>query len=479
MEAHVPRAPVTFASGSPLALSLLGDERLARLVGGGSERAFAALYERYHQPLYRYCRSILRDDSDAQDALQSALASALAALQRGPRDAPVRPWLFRIAHNEAVSLLRRRRPTVELSDADERPAQSVEDRAGERERLRLLVADLGELPECQRGALLMRELSGLSHKEIALALHTSLGATKQAIFEARRALKDCEHGRAMACDDVLRTVSDGDGRTLRGRRVRAHLRDCAACAAAIPARRSDLQALAPPLAPLAAVGVLARLTGAGTGHSVGVGAGGAAVGAAGKSAAAVLATKALVAAAILTTATVGITSALHHARAGRGTSPAARSLRAAPLATAKRSTSVAAPRYRHRGGSATSGAGGYHRARHTPATAATTTSLGQTQAPPSVAGFAPAPLTPTHGTPGVQPGRTTPESVPNPGAHPTKPAIGTPGTAPAATPTTPNGGSGAPPVPAHSGNGGSSNAASTPTAQAPTSASGQAPASGR
>ena len=311
METHVSRASGTVASGSPLRLSLFGDERLARLVGEGSERAFAVLYARYHQSLYRYCRSIVRDDSDAQDALQSTLASAFAALRRGQRDAPLRPWLYRIAHNEAVSLLRRRRPTMELSDACEGAAQSVEERAGERERLRLLVTDLGGLPERQRSALVMRELSGLSHEEIALALGTSPGAAKQAIFEARQALADCEQGRTMACEEVLQLVSDGDRRALRSRRVRAHLRDCAGCAAfaaAIPARQSDLYALAPPLAPAAAAGLLAHLLGDGSSHSGGGAA--LAAGSAGKSVSTALALKATIAAAVLTTATVGVTRAL-------------------------------------------------------------------------------------------------------------------------------------------------------------------------
>src|SRR5579859_352042 len=101
MEAYVPLASGSLASESRLRLSLLDDERLTRLVGGGSERAFTVLYERYHQPLYRYCRSIVRADPDAEDALQSAFACAFAALRRGQRAAPVRPWLFQIAHNEA------------------------------------------------------------------------------------------------------------------------------------------------------------------------------------------------------------------------------------------------------------------------------------------------------------------------------------------------------------------------------------------
>src|ERR1700751_822433 len=86
------------------------DERLARLAGRGSARAFAALYERYHQPLYRFCLSIVRTPEDAHDALQSTFTRALAALGGGERTVSVRPWLFRIAHNESISILRRRRP---------------------------------------------------------------------------------------------------------------------------------------------------------------------------------------------------------------------------------------------------------------------------------------------------------------------------------------------------------------------------------
>src|SRR3954467_11848549 len=82
----------------------------------GDAKAFAAVYERHHQALYRYCRSILRHDEDAQDALQSTMTKAFAALQSEQRDFELRPWLFRIAHNEAISILRRRRATAELAD---------------------------------------------------------------------------------------------------------------------------------------------------------------------------------------------------------------------------------------------------------------------------------------------------------------------------------------------------------------------------
>jgi RNA polymerase sigma factor (sigma-70 family) len=288
---------------------LLSDDRLAKLVSEGNERAFGTLYGRFHQPLYRYCHSMLRHEADAQDALQSTFASALVALRRGQRDAPVRPWLFRIAHNESISLFRKRRPTGELSETLEAPTLSVEAAADERQRLSQLVADLQELPERQRGALVMRELNGLSHEELAQALGISVGAAKQTVFEARRALAEFEEGRALACEQIQRVISDGDRRALRGRRVRAHLRECSACSAfstAIPQRRTALLALSPALPAATAAGLFTRVTGASSAHH---GGGGLLAGAGGKGAGgigAAVSSKALVTGvAIVATAAAG------------------------------------------------------------------------------------------------------------------------------------------------------------------------------
>jgi RNA polymerase sigma factor (sigma-70 family) len=299
------------ANAGSLALGR-GDERLARLVGTGHDRAFAMLFERYHRPLYRYCRSLVRNDEDAQDALQSTMTRALVALRSGQRDAPLRPWLYRIAHNESISLLRRRPATDELGDAVACTSLSPEEDVAQRERLATLVADLQELPERQRAALVMRELAGLAHTEIATTLGISVGAAKQTIFEARCGLAEFTEGRTMACDDVRRAISDGDGRGLRGRRIRAHLRACATCsmfAAAIPSRERDLAALAPPLAPLAAAGLMTQLLGTGTPHAAG--GSGVAVAAAGKSVSVALAAKAAVGIAIVATAAAVLAPAKH------------------------------------------------------------------------------------------------------------------------------------------------------------------------
>jgi RNA polymerase sigma factor (sigma-70 family) len=312
-------APPAVAPGRSLRLSRLSDELLARQAGRGSERAFTALYERYHQSLYRYCRSIVRHEADAQDVLQSTFTAALSALRRDQRTAPLRPWLYRIAHNEAITLLRRRvrESGEQLAEAD--PAligASAEEQAAGRARWASLMADLGRLPERQRSALVMRELSGLSHEEIAIALGTNVGGAKQAIFEARQSLAELAEGREMSCEEVRRRISAGDRRVLRGRRVRAHLRDCRGCeafAAAIPERRAELRAVTPALPPAAAAALLSRALHTASGH----GASGAAVGSAGaagavtKAAGTALTSKALAGVAVVATAAAGVTGLAH------------------------------------------------------------------------------------------------------------------------------------------------------------------------
>src|SRR2546423_12703915 len=98
-------------------LRLLSDDRLARRAAEGDEEAFANLYRRHHQALYRYCRAILGNSEDAADALQNTMAAALRALPGEQRAIRVKPWLYRIAHNESISILRRRPPHTGLEAA--------------------------------------------------------------------------------------------------------------------------------------------------------------------------------------------------------------------------------------------------------------------------------------------------------------------------------------------------------------------------
>lgn len=249
-------------------LRVLADERLARRAAAGDRAAFGVIFERHHQALYRYCRALLRHDEDARDALQNTFTRALQALEGETREIAVRPWLYRIAHNEAISLARRRRPHRELDPEQAGTAPGADAQAIATERMRDLVADLDELPERQRSALVLRELNDLGYAEIGAALETTEHAARQAVYEARVMLAELQEGRAMACADIRTRISARDGRLLRPRRVRAHLRSCEGCRAfrdAIDARRADLGALAPPLAPAAAAALLHGIIGGGGG----------------------------------------------------------------------------------------------------------------------------------------------------------------------------------------------------------------------
>ena len=248
-------------------LTALGDEQLAELIARGDDRAFAVAYERHLPGLVRYCRGIVLIEQDAEDAAQSAMVAALRALPQRPPRLQLRAWLYRVAHNEAVSLLRRRRPHASLDDAITLSTPDVADTAETRARLQELVGDLRSLPERQRGALLMRELCGLDYHEIADAIGCSEAAAMQTVYEARSALVQSSEGRSLSCAGVQRLISDGDRRSMRARRVRAHLRSCQGCTAfqqSLSGRQHDLRLLLPLAGKGMFVGLLAALRVAGS-----------------------------------------------------------------------------------------------------------------------------------------------------------------------------------------------------------------------
>jgi len=316
---------------------LLSDGSLARLAAHGDQRAFAAIYGRHHQALYRYCRSILRNDEDARDALQSTMVRALDALRGERRHIELKPWLFRIAHNEAITLVRRREPQGRVEEIEEIAGPDASD-PGTRERLGTLISDLRHIPERQRSALVMRELSGLTYEEIGSALATSAAAAKQAVYEARTGLHQLAEGREMECVAARRSISANDRRVLRGRTLRAHLRSCRECSlfeTAVRTHRTDLAALAPPLPAGVAAALLEGVAGAGPGGAAGTGLIGLLGGAGGKSAAGSAALKATTA---LVTVGVGV-GVSEYAEHPRGSSAGAgRSSSGAPPNTGEAET---------------------------------------------------------------------------------------------------------------------------------------------
>ncbi|HVD40260.1 MAG TPA: RNA polymerase sigma factor [Solirubrobacterales bacterium] len=295
--------------------SLLSDERLTRRAVGGDERAFAAIFRRYHQPLYRFCLAIVGNPEDAQDALQNTMIKVLRALPGEERKIDLKPWLYRIAHNESIDLLRRRRETRQLDVEQVAPGYGLAEEAATRERLRRLLTDLHELPERQREVLVMREMSGLDFDEIAAAVDTSAAVARQTLYEARQSLRQMEEGREMSCEAVTKALSAGDGRVTRRRDVRAHLRSCAHCRGfgdEIKSRQKDFAALSP-LPAVAAAGMLQGLLGGSQAAAggAGAGAGGSLAATLGGGAAKTIATSAAVkgVATVAVVAAVGVTAA--------------------------------------------------------------------------------------------------------------------------------------------------------------------------
>ncbi|HTI33041.1 MAG TPA: sigma-70 family RNA polymerase sigma factor, partial [Miltoncostaea sp.] len=212
-------------------LALLPDDALAERVAD-DDRAFEVLYRRHRQRLHAYCASILRHPEDAEEALQGAMLGAYRALRASAgHDLALRPWLHRIAHNQCIDILRRRRPGgwEPLSDGEASRDPGPEERTETAETLTRLREDLLSLPADQREALVMRELSGLSHVEIGAVLGEGPARVKQLIHQARRGLSRMEDGRGLDCDAVREQLSDADGRVTRAQGLGAHLRSCRGC----------------------------------------------------------------------------------------------------------------------------------------------------------------------------------------------------------------------------------------------------------
>jgi RNA polymerase sigma factor (sigma-70 family) len=181
------RHPVRLAGHSLLRMQ--SDARLVELARAGHEPAFTAIVQRYRPALVRYCTGLLGADR-AEDAVQQALANAHAALT-GPDDRPLelRPWLYRLAHNAALNVLRASRDRALAADGLPEAGETPDEVLARRQRFDELVAAIAALPRGQRDSLLLRELEGRSHEEIATSLGVSVGAARQHLFRARAAVR--------------------------------------------------------------------------------------------------------------------------------------------------------------------------------------------------------------------------------------------------------------------------------------------------
>jgi RNA polymerase sigma factor (sigma-70 family) len=341
---------------SPL-LRLQSDERLIALVRRGNHHAFEALVARYQARLLAFCRHMLSSREDAEDVLQEVFAAAFNAILADNRAINVRPWLYRIARNRSLNHLRRTQAVgvdsmdVHLSDN----GQTTADKVHRREEFRLLIADVQELPETQRTALLLREIDALSYEQIAEAMETTVPSIKSLLVRARVSLAEAAEARLLSCEEVrheLGEVAEGLARTTAP--VRRHLRTCDRCTTFRKQLRQNNKALAAvfPVAPLlllkksllAHLGTSAAASSGTAAASGGAAAAGSAVSGAAMQALATKTVAGLAAAAIVTAGAVEVKHVARHPRAKAAAVMAAAAPAPAPAEAAAPAPAPAQPR---------------------------------------------------------------------------------------------------------------------------------------
>jgi RNA polymerase sigma-70 factor (ECF subfamily) len=189
---------------NPLPSTVVRDDEasLVAAAKGGSLDAFQELVSRYEAKIYRLAWNITRNKEDAEDAMQDAFLKAFQHLDGFEGGSRFYTWLVRIAVNEALMKLRKRRPNqVSLdepvqSDDDLMPRDlqdwgpSPEQRYARTELNQILTDAIEELDSPYRMAFVLRDVSELSTEETAEALGISVPAVKSRLLRARLKLRE-------------------------------------------------------------------------------------------------------------------------------------------------------------------------------------------------------------------------------------------------------------------------------------------------
>ncbi|TVQ91017.1 MAG: sigma-70 family RNA polymerase sigma factor [Deltaproteobacteria bacterium] len=178
------------------------DIQMVLAVREGDTTAYRGLVEKYQERIYHMVYGMLRNQEDARDITQDAFVKAYDNLQKFRLESSFYTWIYRIARNLTIDYLRKRkrRPETEFDEQvatrderggiDESHVQEGPGRTLERKRLyaRIMTA-MQQLPEDQREVVLLRELEGLSYKEIAEAMEIPEGTVMSRLYYARKKLQ--------------------------------------------------------------------------------------------------------------------------------------------------------------------------------------------------------------------------------------------------------------------------------------------------
>jgi RNA polymerase sigma-70 factor (ECF subfamily) len=193
------------------------DDELARRVARGDQAAFEALMRRHNRMLFRTARAILRDDSEAEDALQEAYLKAYSTLGSYRGEAKLSTWLARIVANEALMRLRKavRRnaivplhPGIALEEINEVAEPNMDkgpETAARRAEIRkILEARIDALPAAYRPVFMLRGVEEYSVEETAAILQIPEATVRSRFFRARSLLREGLAAEMdLACEDVF------------------------------------------------------------------------------------------------------------------------------------------------------------------------------------------------------------------------------------------------------------------------------------
>jgi RNA polymerase sigma factor (sigma-70 family) len=225
------------------------DHDLVQAVRAGDDHAFERLYHRYHRRISAYIFGMVHDHGRAEDLTQEVFVSALRRMRQTDRPIAFKPWIYEIAKNACIDAFRRTRRTEEVSiDAEEglAPADhgklasispSPETAVEGKQQFDDLCGAFGGLSDAHHQILVMRELEGLSYREIGERLGMSRPSVESTLFRARRRLteeyQELRTGaRCLRIQEIIGRAAGASASALGTRdqrRVGSHISHCQPC----------------------------------------------------------------------------------------------------------------------------------------------------------------------------------------------------------------------------------------------------------
>ena len=222
------------------------DADLVAAVREGDDTAFEVLYQRYFPRISAFVCRMLHDAAGCEDVAQEAFMSALRRMRATDSEINFKPWIYQIARNAAIDAHRRRSHAVEVSmDADDGLRASDRTRLVgvdggpdsaliTKERLTHLQGAFDELSDVHTQVLVMRELEGMSYREIGKRLDLTRPAVESALFRARRRLESeytelSEGRRCEAMRQTMMRMAAGTHKGAEEHRLARHAKRCHDC----------------------------------------------------------------------------------------------------------------------------------------------------------------------------------------------------------------------------------------------------------